>query len=299
MAHKRTKENVHWEGVITNIHARILTKLARYRYLTLSQLLQIGVGTTQYKYLWKQAASLRDRKHPLVKCQRFSVSQTSKNQPPKRVEDWYYLNEAGKRALLDELNYDGQIKMPISRASLPYKDYQHRIRTINFQIKLDQWAEQNEVQVLFFDTYFDKEGNNRVDKNLRAKTRIALAQDDFFIPDGAFKIIKEDQERFFLMETYNGKDTSRTIHQLHKHALALTKRYTHQAYNLPSNKSYNIVLIFEYESHLKAVIERIQTKEPSFQIIQKYFRAKSLEQLENTNFFEHWSTLGGEEVSLV
>ncbi|MEM6700335.1 MAG: hypothetical protein AAF599_18165 [Bacteroidota bacterium] len=199
----------------------------------------------------------------------------------------------------EELNYEGQIKMPIGRGSLPYKDYQHRINTINFQIQLDQWAASNGCQIPFFHTYFDKEGDNRVNKNLRAKTKIELDNNDFFIPDGAFKIITEQQERFFLMEMYDGKDTNRTVQQLHKHALALTKRYTHQTYQLPTNKSYSIILIFEYASHLQAVLQRIQTKEPSFQLIQKYFRAKSLEQLATTLFLEEWQTLRGEEVSLL
>ena len=78
----------------------------------------------------------------------------------------------------------------------------------------------------FFDTYFDKIGNNRVARNLRAKTRIALSETDYFIPDGAFKIVDiGGNQRFFLFEMYNGKDSARIVRQMHKHAQSITIHY--------------------------------------------------------------------------
>lgn len=299
MPHKREKDQVKWEGVITNIQGNILTHLARYKFLTISQLLDLDVGTSQYKYLWKQIASLRDRKTPLVKCQRFSVTAPPQGKPPQRIEDWYYLSNAGKKALINELRFENEIKMPIGRGNLAYKDYRHRRRTIDFQIALERWAISIGMEIPFFDRYFDKLGNNRTDKNLRAKTRIDFKEKDFFIPDGAFKIANDQLEKFFLLEIYNGKDTNRTINQLHKHATALTKRYTHQAYNLPKNKSYNIVLIFQNESLQNAVVERVNNQEKAFSIIQKYFRCKSLNQLKEGDFNSEWITLSGENNNLI
>ena len=289
---------VRWEGVITNIQSNILLALARYKFLTISQLLHLNIGTTQKAYLWKQLASLRDRSQPLVKRQQFSITQALNGKPPRRIEDWYFLNNNGKKALVENLAFDGQIKMPVGRKSIASKDYQHRRHTIDFQIELDLWAKSANIKIPFFHTYFEKVGNARIDKNLRAKTRIDFDNGNYFIPDGAFSIIHNQGEKFFLMEMYQGNDTKRTISQLHKHALSMTKRYTHKAYQLPAQQSYNIVLIFQHQSLKDAVINRIQTNGHAFSIIQKYFRCKHYEELQGNEFYTNWTTLHGEPVNL-
>ena len=43
------------QNVLTSIQLRILKALAKYKYLTFSQMLKIDIGTTQYQYLRKQA----------------------------------------------------------------------------------------------------------------------------------------------------------------------------------------------------------------------------------------------------
>ena len=296
---KQQKSSVAWAGVITNIQEQVLTKLAHHKFLTLSQLLRLNVGTTQYKYLWKQVASLRDRPKPLIKAQRFSSTNPSaKGKPPERVEDLYYLSKEGEKALREDLVFEGHIKIPIGRR-LAYKDYKHRKRVIDFQIFLDVWADTNGITIPFFDTYFEKTGNNRKDKNLRAKTRIDFGQDDFFIPDAAFQLANKDQQKLFLFEMYNGHDPKRTINQLHKHGVAMVNRYTHKAYDLPTNKAYYIVLLFEREGLKKSVIERIKKNQPAFNQIEKYFRLKCLDDLETDDFNKKWLTLHGTPSTLI
>lgn len=291
-------KKIRWEGVVTNIQLNVLKSVARFKFLTISQLLEIGAGTTQKSYLWKQMASLRDRKVPLVKRQRFAMVQTMGNKPPQKVEDWYYLSPAGKRFLEDELQFREPIKMPIGRGSIPSKDYFHRKKTISFFIALTKWAETKEIEIPFIHNYYDKTGNARKNGNLKAKTKIDFEDGDFFIPDGAFKLLNKNGEKFFLMEMYNGSDVGRTISQLIKHAISITKRYTHRTYEIPANKSYLIILIFEQRSLMEATIKRISKKEPAFAIIQKYFRCKTFDEILSEPFHENWKTLTGEEANL-
>lgn len=301
MAKKQQKSEIQWEGVITNIQSVVLAKLARYKFLTLSQLLSLEVGTTQYKYLWKQITSLRDRRQPLVKCQQFNtvtaVSSSGKK-TPERVEDLYYLSKEGTKALRQELGFEELIKIPVGRR-LAYKDYRHRKRVIDFQIQLDLWTNENESVIPFFDTYFDKEGNNKVSGNLRAKTRIDFGSSGFFIPDAAFKMEQMDNQKFFLFEMYNGTDVKRTTVQLHRHGIAMANRYTHKAYALPKNKSYNIILLFERDGLKNSVIDRVKKNEPAFNKMEKYFRLKSLADLAEGDFFENWLTLHGTHTNLI
>ena len=96
------------------------------------------------------------------------------------------------------------------------------------------------------------------------------------------------------MEMYNGKDTGRVVRQLHKHAQALSFKCTHRQFNIDTDRSYTIVLIFQYESIMRATIERIQ-EEGAFQNIARYFLCKTIEDV-NKNQLDKWVDLNGEEV---
>lgn len=280
--------SVEWSDKITNIQGNVLENLARYKFLTMSQMLRMDIGTTQYQYLAKQVKSLRDRGNALIGCHNFNTPQPKRG----RVESMYFLKPKGREALVFELELKAEkIKMPIGTA-MAFKDYFHRKYTIDYQIELDRWAKQKGFEIPFFDTYFDKVGNNRVAKNLRAKTRITLSNDEYFIPDGVYPIRKESGRRFHLMEMYNGKDTGRVVKQLHKHAQALTFHCTHKQFNLDPESSYTIALVFQFESIMDATIERIQA-DGSFAQIYQYFLCKSIDQV-NKGELDEWLNLHGE-----
>lgn len=295
----KVTSKVKWSNVITNIQGNVLEGLARYKFLTLSQMLDLEVGTTRYKYLWEQVKSLRDRRKPLVRCHRYENPEPRKG----RVEDMYFLTPIGKTALVNELLFSEQsIKIPAGNTPA-YKDYFHRRNTIGFQISLDRWAKSKDVGVPFFDTYFDMTGNNRVNKDLRAKTKVDLDGEDYFIPDGVFRLEEDKRQRLFLFEMYNGKDSGRVIEQLHKHAMAMTERYTHHSLGYDPKKSYTIVLVFEFEGIKKAVIgkakkEFSESGKQSFGKVQQYFICKSIEELEKGRFGKNWTTLFGQKSDL-
>lgn len=286
----KEQQTSRWAGVITNIQSNVLENLGHYGYLTMSQMLALEVGTKYYQYLWKQVKSIRDRNKPLVRCNNFKAPQPRKG----KVESIYFLTKYGKRTLVNDLQIsENVIKMPIG-SNIAYKDYFHRRYTIDFQITLDHWANANGFSIPFFDTYFDKTGDNRIKGNLRAKTRIDFGGRDYFIPDGAFKVVIEDEQHFYLFEMYNGKDTGRTLKQIHKHATALVKRFTHTAYSLNPKKAYRIVLLFESDSLKRAIIRRVQEQSTVFHQVQKYFLLKSREELTAGDFYNNWATLLGE-----
>lgn len=283
------KRKIPWEGVITSIQGNVLEGLARYKFLTMSQMLSLDIGTVHYQYLHRQIASLRDRIKPLVGCHNFKTPQPRKG----KVESMYFLTKKGKLSLIHDLMIpEEEIKIPIGK-TVAYKDYLHRKSTIDFQIALDKWANDRGYHVPFFDTYFDKTGNNRVSRNLKAKTRIALSENDYFIPDGAFKVFDtENEQRFYLFEMYNGKDSARIVRQMHKHAQSMTFRCTHRKYSIEENKSYKVVLVFQFESIMQAVIERVQ-KDPAFTYIKQYFICKTIEDVREKDFNE-WVNTSGE-----
>ncbi len=281
------KKPVPWQEVITSIQENALIALGRHMYLTLSQLLDLNVGTTQYTYLWKQMASLRDRRIPLVNCTTFSIPEPKKG----RVESLYSLSHHGKKILISDFGVkEEELKAPVG-GFVAYKDYHHRKSTIDFQISLEKWCAQSNVPLFNFETYFDKTGNNRTDKNLRARTRVDLGQ-DFIVPDAVFKLLGKKEVELFLFEMHNGKDSKRMLRQLHNHAAAMVSRAVHKKYGYDLDKSYRILCLFEFSSTLKCVIERAR-EEKSLSRIEKFFLLKSLEGQQGSNFWEEWRTLYG------
>ena len=295
MKTKKSSKTTNWEYIVTNIQSNVLSNLGRFQFLTFSQMLKLNIGTKYYQYLWKQVASLRDRKRPLVKCHNFQVPQPRKG----KVESLYYLSKRGKEFLINDLQFEeDKLKIPYGK-SIAYRDYFHRKHTIDFQIELYKWADQKDITIPFFDTYFDKTGDNVIRKNLRAKTRIDFEGKKYFIPDGVFPTSFDKESKFFLFEMYQGKDSGRVLMQIHKHAQAMVSRFTHKRYKLPMEKSYNVVLLFENDSLKQAVIEKALKQKDTFNNIQSYFRLKSLENLYESEFENDWKTLLGEKENLI
>ncbi|MEO1263850.1 MAG: hypothetical protein AAFZ15_33905 [Bacteroidota bacterium] len=292
MKAKPPSKKVMWGNTITNIHANVLLGLARYQYLTFSQMLQLGVGTKHYQYLWKQVVSLRDRRRPLVKCHNFSTPQPKRG----RVESLYFLTAQGKNALINELNiHEEFIKKPTSK-TVAYKDYHHRKQTIDFRIHLDKWAKEYGYEVPFFDTYFEK--SKHPNGLFYAKTRIDL-NNGYIIPDGAFKVANFEIERFYLFELHRGEDSSRIIQQIHRHAQCLTSRATHGKYNLPLNKAYRVLLLFENEGVKESVLKRIKKEQAAFKNIQQYFLLKGINNSSKGEFDKNWITLYSKDTEII
>jgi hypothetical protein len=289
MAVTKQKKTVAWDGRITNIQANVLVALARYQYLSFSMMLEIGVGTSVYQYLWKQVSSLRDRRKALVACHNYSTPQ------PKRgkVESLYYLTMSGKKALMEELHlYEYEIKKPSNKA-VAYKDYHHRKDTIRFHIHMDKWAKANGFDIPFFDTYFEKSA--AAHGALMAKTRIDLKSGNYLIPDAAFKIIAETSDKFYLFELHRGNNTGRLIEQLHHHAQAMTTRATHGKYGLPINKGYYIILLFEFEVTKEAFLNRMKREGEAFQEVGRYFLVNDVGEIQKGDFGDGWRTVLGED----
>ncbi len=259
-------------------HENILLALAKYKYLTVSQLTNLGIMKDK-RNVSKKVKELRDR--GLVKSIAYGFT-------PKigRVENVNHLSVKGKNILMDDLEMEeDEIRMPIGRSNTFFKDYFHRRSTIDFHINLENWAGQSEVQVLLFDTYFDKLGNNRRSKNLRAKTKVDLPN-GYIIPDAVFMIesVKSEKE-LYLVEVYNGKDTLRTLKQLKKHAEVISIGSVNEKYDFHSG--YRVLSVFEHESMMEAVIERM-SEDQYFKNLKAHFLFKSIADLAEGNFMENW-----------
>ncbi len=256
-------------------HERILLALAQYKYLTVSQFTELGIMKDK-RNVSKKVKELKD--NGFIKSIAYGFV-------PKigRVENVNFLTPKAKKTIIEGLDSELTIKIPIGRANLFFKDYFHRTSTIDFQIHLTKRAEANEHHVLFFDTYFDKTGNNRKEKNLRAKTKIDI-KEGYMIPDAVFMLESAKlTQSLYLVEVYNGKDTARTIKQITKHTQAVELGSVNEQYRFM--EAYRILCVFEHQSMMEAVIGKM-AEDQYFSYMKDHFYFKTLASIHHSNFME-------------
>lgn len=268
---------------------RILLALATFKYLTVSQLLELEVMKSK-RSVSKKVKELKDRRF---------IESIAYGFTPKigRVENVNFLNKKGKEVLMQGLGIEeSEIRMPISTKNLFFKDYFHRGSTIDFHIHLHKWTEENDSYLAFFDTYFDKLGNNRTSKNLRAKTKVDI-EDGYIIPDGLFLLeLPNNEQELYLLEVYYGKDTSRTVKQLTKHVQAMELGSVNEKYKF--EKAYRVLSVFEQKSIQEAVMQRM-AKDKYFTHFKDHFYFKSLEEIHHSHLMEDWQNFEGEKKAIL
>lgn len=274
---------------ITGVQTKILQGLARYKFLTTSQMIALEIAKDRGN-LHKDLVRLRDTKKPLIAQKVFgTMSKIGK------IENIHYLTKRGAEVLETELNFDPQnIKYPIGTSTLFQQDYFHRKSTIDCQIAIDMQCLKNGLEILFYERYFDKGGENRTTGTLQAKTRIEIENKKFLIADSAFMLQTPIQKELYCLEMYNGKDTQRTFGQLQQYVEALKLGSPSIKYSF--NRGNRILCVFEFESMMKATIQRVN-QDGYFTHTRKFFLFKTLEQMKE-NALMNWLNTNNQSVCM-
>lgn len=282
---KKTMQHIQF----SQSHENILLSLAEYKFLTVSQLTKLGVMNHR-RNVSNKTKELRDRGF---------INSIVYGFVPKygKIENVNYLTNKGKKVLMEGLGLEEQeIKIPIGRNNHFFKDYYHRKNTIDFQIQLVQSAEEFNYEVLFFDTYFDKLGNNRKSADLRAKTRADL-KEGYIIPDAATMIeFSDGTKELFLIEVYMGKDTKRDVNQLKKHVNAIELGTVNEKYNY--SKPYRVLSVFEHKSIMESVMSRLSGDEYFTNMVHHFF-FKTIEDIQNRAILREWNNFQQAKSSIV
>lgn len=275
---------------ISPIQERILLTLARHRFLTVSQLFDCGVGKPNR--IRDALALLRERK--LTDKQRFGNIQGVAYKGT--VQDIHFLSNKGANVLEEHgLLTAEEIKYPKSKNTFFRQDYFHRVATINSEISFERWLLENNASKLFCCNYSDKTGSQRNSTQtgtLKSVTRLTFESGSYIEPDIIFGYQRNEKNYLFCLEIYNGKDTKRVIEQLVKLAEATKESLVAQAFGYQN--ANRVLCSFEYESNMKAVLERI-TREPTFQKagIEKFFFFNLHDKVKE-NFGKDWISIEGE-----
>lgn len=226
---------------------KILLSLARYKFLTISQMLKLEIAT-QRSNITSNLSKLKEGRHPLIGQINFPFIPHH-----GRCENMYYLKPRAKEILIDELFLDEKgIKVPLGASVAFTSDYWHRKYTIDSFIQLDLEAKANGEEILFFDYYFDKLDKSTNGTN--AKNKIELSNGNYIIPDGVFVKQKADKQELWLFELFNDLEATRPYETILKHREALMLGTPSEKYGF--TKANKVLCIFTNENVYKRVNEK-------------------------------------------
>lgn len=267
--------------VLTEKQEQVLLHLSRYKFLTTSQMIRLGIDRHRSN-LSTALAPLKDGKHPLVKTLDFGLM------PRKgRVESLYFLTKQGASVVQEQLHIE-EVKYPIGRNVSFNSDYFHRVATIDCEISLRLSPQTKEV--LFSHRYFDQTGSNRTgDQTLDTKIEMS---DGELIADWIFQVRTPKQEELYCAEVYmDDHDTNRPYHSLRAYLPALTEGAPSIKYQF--NRSNRVLAIFGTERTMVSVLQKIQ-HDPDFENFSRHFLFKHLGSLDK-DFHDGWIFPTGEE----
>ena len=266
--------------VLTEKQEQILLHLGRFKFLTTSQMIRLGIDRHRSN-LSTALAPVRGGKRPLVKTLEFGLM------PKKgRVESLYFLSQWGADVLQEQLHVEDP-KYPIGRHVSFTSDYFHRVATIDCEVALHLSKQTKEV--IFSHRYFDQIGSNRTG-DLSVDTKIVMI-DKEIIADWIFLVRTPKQEELFCAEVYmDDHDTNRPYHSLRSYLQAISEGAPSTKYHF--NRSNRVLALFGTERIMVSVIRKVQS-DPDFGSFSRHFLFKSLDSLD-TDFHEGWIHLTGE-----
>lgn len=275
--------------VLPEKNIQVLEFLKTYRFLTVPQMMRLGVAGHR-ENVYKITRRFKVDRKPLVQQVHFGFLPGY-----GRLPAVFHLTKYGAELLAEILQADiSQIPYP-KGAKLYQRDYFHRCNTVDFHIELRLWAEENNIRIECFDTYFESTGSNRSQRKAEIKTKVRY-RDGHLIPDANFMLrLADGQKRLYTLEVYNGTDTKRTTKQIEKHLDALNEMAIGKKYN--HKKTARIVCIFESENGLNAVLRKLN-QSPEFKGFDGFFLFKTLKAVKE-KFLPNWLSIDNKRYDFV
>jgi hypothetical protein len=183
--------------MITYTQEQILKALAKYKYLTASQLVDLGISSsiiTVRLYINK----LQNQKLVKKSIYKQTIQENHKNKSV-RLEGLNFLDTEGVKVLKNDLDLEN-IKYPQKHKLAFSNDYFHRVFMISTCISYDLWLEQTKQDGFFLIDFHNQE------------TTIKITDDLTIKPD----IILNFNQNYVIVEVWAGIDKDYIISKLSK-----------------------------------------------------------------------------------
>ena len=274
---------------ISEVQLQILERLNDYRFLTVGQMIEIGIATNKFT-ISRNIRALIDGggKRAFIDFVDFGTFPTIGRLP--RI---HYILKRGAKLLAEALQVDADDINHPRGVKMFTRDYFHRVQTVDLHISARKFAEKYDLDFDFFHTYYEHTGANHSNKpnqpKRQALTKIPL-KDSYFIPDCIFQMTDPEGKKWlFTGEVYRGHTTKRTQQQLVKHLVALQEASISKAYGY--NRAVRVLVVCEEERAMIALQKRIKN-DPLFKEVEAFFLFATLEQVK-ANFAGCWTDFSG------
>lgn len=279
--------------VLTPAQERVLLVLARYRYMTVRQLVECGVSkspsTMRNRILYRMA---RRAKNNLIQFNDYSGEPISRG----RLSYMYALTVHGAERAAELLKVtQKEIRYPIGGIKL-VNDHKHREAYIDFCIALDKWADvRPDRHILALSHYFDKTGSNRTGVPLHSVNRIALSEDRGIVePDGICFVKIAEKHRALAIEIHNTTNPKRIVEQLLRHTIAIADGTISKNFG---HGRANYVLSVALSPNETAAIRERMNRAHGFMEYKKLFLFNDMQTIWKNGFGTGWVYADGKDAS--
>jgi len=251
------------KAILTNKQLESLRHLSIFKYLTISQFINLGVQ--------KHRSHTQTMLSELVKFNFVDAITFGSIPKQGRLEYVYCLKKKGAAILENSFGINKENILYPKSNSYFKAEYFHRIATLNAHISFYLWANKNDKEIIFFNRDFDMLGNTRKTKGkpLQSMNRIYLDDSAYIIPDFACMFRSNSKKVLFLGEITCGHDTKLIIEKLKNHLYVLQNGLAKSKYE--HDKGHYITWVFERKGAMNSVMKRMR-EESIFSGTERFFR---------------------------
>ena len=251
----------------------ILKNLGVFKYLTLYQMVEIGI-VNSINNLYPEISQLVKDGYVYKKSERGKKAM-------------YYLTKKGAR--ITERMFEFPVRFPKSNhePDKMFQDYQHKIAIVDAHIAISKF------DVLRCYTEFDYSGSQRT-HDLQEVTRIYYGDEQYIIPDLIFELQTQKRKEFYIVEVETGsrqhiKQKLEKSNKLEIYAELYDTWTVYDQFDLDGSRPYKVLYIFEDPKSLKHTIHLGRLKK--FNEWRDKFLFKSFED----DFFDGWTNMEGKK----
>jgi hypothetical protein len=259
--------------------------LARYRFLTITQLVRLGAG---------EEKGVRTRLQDLLTAKLIDRQESRLGPSAGRLPNVHWLTTKGARFLSEATGET--VVAPLPRALTPMHLW-HRMLTIDTLIACDAWAERSGQERPVITSYMQRQGRNAQSEiGLMGKTAIA---------DAIVRAVDGDGNgRVYVLEIYcshysDGRSI-KPVTQLEPYVLTGMGNVLDEALGIPANgKAARVLVVCDSTELRDRLLRQLPDREgmpPLDHRAWARFHFKSADEL--SDFGDGWHTVGGQHVSL-
>ena len=235
---------------LTILQNSILLNLAKYHFLTRSQMHLLNLGSMTALHRALRPFSLIGSAEKFVHVHSF---------PPSarwgRLQYVYSLTPAGYHAAMESAPEVTKSVLPKETTPLYPLDYFHRMQTISFRIRLENALSGTACHISKYFQYFEK----IIDDNERFgfATHVPISAKKFFLPDSIFVLSNDQQQGVFTLEMVWTPQLSRLLYHVRQHMHALSSGILSSRFGVP-RQDYRALFVVRDHTLLRSLLLRLE-----------------------------------------